>query len=84
MAQDLLERWLESRLSGVPDELGAQVRASLASREPADAVEDVVTAFGEAALTGLDRVRAGRQSRRDALHLLAADACLTYAFQAAA
>jgi hypothetical protein len=84
MAGDLLERWLESRLAGVPAELGAQVRTSLADREPADSAEQVASAFGEAALRGLDRVRAGQQSREDALHLLAADACLTYAFEAAA
>lgn len=84
MARDLLERWLESRLAGVPEELGEEVRASLAGRDPADTVDAVVNAFGEAALKGLDRVRVGRQSRRDALQLLAADACLTYAFEAAA
>jgi hypothetical protein len=84
MAADLLDRWLTGRLAGVPAELGAQVRASLEAREPANSVEDVSAAFGEAALRGLDRVRAGRQSRGDALHLLAADACLTYAFEVAA
>ena len=84
MESDLLERWLDSRLAGVPADLGSQVRASLADRPAADSVEQVIEAFTEAALRGLDRVRVGPQTRRDALHLLAADACLTYAFEAAA
>lgn len=84
MAADLLERWLEARLSGVPEALGLEVRTALADRAPANTVEEVVTAFGDAALRGLDQVRVGPQSRRDALQLLAADACLTYAFEAAA
>jgi len=84
MPGDLLERWLELRLIGVPEGLGIQVRESLADRRPANSAEDVAAAFCAAALGGLDQVGAGPQSRGDALRLLAADACLTYAFEAAA
>lgn len=46
---------------------------------PGAAVPDVLAA---AALATFERVMAGSQSRGDALRLLAADALLTYAFEA--
>ena len=89
------EDWLEPRLGGAPPELAAAIRRLLdQAREPtaagaaasgSDAIPDLLAV---AALRGLDGVleqtAVDRCSRADALRLLAADASLTYAFEAAA
>ena len=74
-----VERWLDERLTEVPAALAGAIRRMLpgeASGGPA--------AMAEAALDTFDRVAADRAGRDGALDLLAADALLTYAFQAAA
>ncbi|MFO7588235.1 MAG: hypothetical protein R6X22_09205 [Gemmatimonadota bacterium] len=83
------EQWLESRLRGAPPELAAEVRALLfgtAERGPVEElgggpVADLLAAAG---LAGLDEVAAAPGGRESALRLLAADAALTCAFEAAA
>jgi len=73
--------WLTARLAEVtPDLAGAVVdlfeRAAPGMWGP--------SRMAEAALDGLERVAAGGRDRDRALELLAADALLTYAFEAAA
>lgn len=89
------EDWLEPRLRGAPPELAAAIRGLLdEASEPAvagaaasgsDTIPDLLAA---AALRGLDGVleqtAVDRRSRAGALRLLAADASLTFAFEAAA
>lgn len=78
-----LRAWLEPRLGTAPQELAAAIRSCVdRSGAPPDA--SVPDALAAAAVTALDRVMAGPQSREAALRLLAADAVLTYAFEAAA
>lgn len=79
--------WLESRLGGAPPELAEAVRRLVGEvvadpRMDESHVPDVLAA---AALRGLDGVlEQGEPAREAALQLLAADASLTYAFEAAA
>jgi hypothetical protein len=74
--------WLESRLRGVPPELAHAMRDAIGrvkvgpDRTPAEALAEV-------SLTELCSVTGGEQNRKTALRLLAADALLTYAFEAA-
>ena len=81
-----LDDWLEPRLRGAPPELASAVRELLGEGD-ADA-EAIPTRLAEAALRGFDEVlgdtRPDPASRRAALRLLAADASLTCAFEAAA
>ncbi len=74
------ERWLQPRIVALPPELAAAVSAAVArvaSREG-----PVPDTLAETALDELDAVVARRQDRAAALRLLAADALLTYAFEA--
>lgn len=83
--------WIEPRLQGAPPELAAAIRSLLGAEpersgaEPPSGVPDVLVA---AAIDGFDGVLEPPaplpRSREVALRLLAADALLTYAFEAAA
>jgi hypothetical protein len=76
--------WLERRLDGVPAELAAAMRTALERLEPGSAATPA-EGLAHVALEELDSVLgAAEQDRRAALRLLAADALLTYAFEAAA
>ena len=87
MAFDKVEIWLEPRLVDAPAELAAAVRELLGEFE-ADAERqmlDVPDTLAAAALLGFERVLEPADPAREvALRLLAADAALTYAFEAAA
>ena len=84
--------WIEPRLQGAPPELAAAIRGlleagsqrSVRTESPSDVPESLVAA----AIDGFDGVLAPLaplpRSREVALRLLAADALLTYAFEAAA
>lgn len=74
-----LQRWLEARLADVPPELAEAVRTRVRD-STLGGEEGLVTA----ALRGFDDVIEGVGRRSSALELLAADALLTYAFEAAA
>ncbi|MDH3734455.1 MAG: hypothetical protein OEU54_13025 [Gemmatimonadota bacterium] len=71
--------WLDRRLLATPGELAEAVRALLG--ESADPVPGRMAAC---ALATFARIARGPQTRECALELLAADALLTYAFEAAA
>lgn len=76
--------WLEPRLEEVPAELADAVRACV-RRVGEDAGSDGVAGLlAEAAVAEFDRVLELPQSRENAVRLLAADASLTYAFEATA
>ena len=75
--------WLEARLSEVPGELDQAIRAVVA-RQPQHEDEGAGEALARAALAELDSVVTREPTRAVALSLLAADATLTYAFEAAA
>lgn len=81
-------RWLERRLEDVPPELAEAVRRGLEGLEGSGDVpagSTVAEALAAAALEQFDRIlEAGEHGRDSALGLLAADATLTYAFEAAA
>lgn len=83
------ERWLESRLREAPAELAAEVRALVrgaAARGGGGPLGggEVADLLATAGLLGLDEVVAAPGGRESALRLLAADAALTCAFEAAA
>lgn len=82
MSDDPTRAWLRSRLADAPPELAADI-ISLLESTPDQDYADPVTALAAAALEGLTQVAQGRGERSDALRLLAADAALTYAFEAA-
>lgn len=73
------EAWLARRLEEVPPDLALAVRRLLGS-EPGPGPDRMAAA----SLEGFERVAAGAEDRDRALDLLAADALLTYAFEAAA
>jgi hypothetical protein len=73
--------WLDARAPGVPPRLLARMRGAVAEAEPAP---DVPAQLGEAALSCLRSALAHGADRAAALDLLAADALLTYACEAAA
>lgn len=76
--------WLRPRLEdGVPSDLAAAVRSCVRA---ADAGPDtpVPDLLAEAAVSELDRLTDRPADRETAVRLLAADAALTYAFEAAA
>ncbi|MEE9208014.1 MAG: hypothetical protein V3U67_06490 [Gemmatimonadota bacterium] len=78
-------RWLEPRLENVPPELSAEIERWVRSAAPNVLAHDIVTeTLAASALAALDRVLAAPQTRDSAGQLLAADACLTYAFESAA
>lgn len=72
--------WLEERLSGVPPALAGAVRALCEDAGSTGSPQGMA----EAALGAFDRVASDAAGRAGALDLLAADALLTYAFEAAA
>ena len=75
--------WLELRLKEAPSELRDDI-LQLLDTTPCIDLSDPVDALAMAALVGLEQVVAGTGNRTEALRLLAADAALTYAFEAAA
>lgn len=81
-----LDGWLEPRLAKAPTELADAIRQLV--READEDGTDIPARLAAAALRGFDDVltetAADLRSRRAALRLLAADASLTYAFEAAA
>lgn len=77
--------WLEPRLEDAPSRLAAAVRECVERAEPDGAPDGLSGWLASAALDQLGRVEAGRSGdREEALRLLAADASLTFAFEAAA
>ena len=77
-----LSAWLESRTPAPPRELAARLRAITARRaDRAASAEELLDAAREAMATLLDD---GCLTRSAALDLLAVDALVTYAFEAAA
>ncbi len=79
------EAWLEPRLREAPPRLAEAVRDCLDRAEPDEPPAALSGWLAHAAAQELGRVRAGRTGDRDeALRLLAADASLTFAFEAAA
>lgn len=82
-----VDEWLEPRLGEAPEELAEAVRGlvSAVAADPHAGDLDVPDTLAAAALRGLDGVLANAEPAREAaLQLLAADASLTYAFEAAA
>lgn len=75
--------WLRPRLRDVPDDLAAAVRDCVRSVE-ADDASGVPDLLARAATAELDRLIERPAGRATAVRLLAADAALTYAFEAAA
>lgn len=79
------ESWLDPRLRDAPPRLADAVRDCLRRAEPEEVPDGIPGWLAHAALGELGRVRAGRAGDRgEALRLLAADAALTFAFEAAA
>jgi len=79
--------WLESKLVEVPDELAGAIRDALprpGSSSSAASAVGVGAWLAEIAVGELSAVASGDDTRECALRLLAADALLTYAFEAAA
>lgn len=84
-ATDATLRWLEPRLKDVPEELSAEIERCVRAAAPDGPGDDIVVeTLTAGALTALDGIVASPQTRDSAARLLAADACLTYAFEAAA
>ncbi|MFW6089033.1 MAG: hypothetical protein ACODAB_04715 [Gemmatimonadota bacterium] len=81
-----LDGWLEPRLAEAPTDLADAIRQLVRGLDESDA--DIPGRLAAAALRGFEDVltetAADLRSRRAALRLLAADASLTYAFEAAA
>lgn len=75
--------WLDARTPRPPEALRARIDALLGEHRTRDAREatDRFLAAGEA--LAADLLRSGSTSRESALDLLAADAFVTYAFEAA-
>lgn len=78
-----VRRWLEPRLGRVPADLATAVRSAVDRALEKSASAPVSEVLARAAVWELDRVT-GMEGRDAALTLLAADASLTYAFEAAA
>jgi len=74
--------WLRARTPVPPPQLIARIEAMTAGVAGRDASADVFLAAAEAAMGGL--LRDGCLTRESALDLLAIDALVTYAFEAAA
>ena len=83
MNPDATRRWLMPRLSSTPPDLAQDILRLLDS-VPRSELEDPPEALALAAIAGLEEVARGPGRRIEALRLLAADAALTYAFEAAA
>ena len=82
-----VDKWLNPRLTGAPPELAEAVRGLVGEVEP-HALESglaVAETLAAAAMLGFEGVLEQADPEREvALRLLAADAALTYAFEAAA
>ena len=81
------ERWLDERLDEAPSELAMDVRTlvrAVGDDAPDDSGDAIAELLARAGLSGLDEIVDGRGGRETALRLLAADAALTLAFEAAA
>lgn len=76
--------WLDRRRPGMPRELRRAVDAALGGVGSDGAHDDVAVLLAEAALAALARVARAAPERGTAAELLAADALLTYACEAAA
>ncbi len=83
MSGDRTREWLEAHVRDTPPELTDEI-LKLLEAVPAETRCEPARALAAAALAGLDEVARGSGNRREALRLLAADAALTYAFEAAA
>jgi hypothetical protein len=83
MSETATRVWLRPRLAAAPPELAADI-VTLLETTPGLDLTDPVAALAGAALAGLSQVADGTGERTEALRLLAADAALTYAFEAAA
>ena len=83
MRSDPTQEWLEPRLRETPPELARDI-LDLLDSVPREDLADPPRALAAAALAGLEEVSAGSGRRAEALRLLAADAALTWAFEAAA
>ncbi len=77
-----MSAWLRARTPVPPPQLIARIEAMTAGVAGRDASADVFLAAAEAAMGGL--LRDGCLTRESALDLLAIDALVTYAFEAAA
>lgn len=75
--------WLEPRLVEVPPALAAAIRECVARMDRPLEPEGVPDFLAEVALQELDAGLGEPQGRTGAIRLLAADAILTYAFEAA-
>jgi len=81
------ERWLDERLDEAPAELAKDVRVlvrAVGDDGPDESSDAIAGLLARAGLSGLDEIVDGRGGRETALRLLAADAALTFAFEAAA
>ena len=77
------DAWVAARARGVPEALGARVRAALSAQRTAE--EPIADILLDAAVSTLgDALSAPEMTRANALDVLAADALATYAFEAAA
>lgn len=85
VTRERVEAWLEPKLREAPPRLAEAVRRCLGRVEPEREPTTLSGWLAEAAVQEFGRVEAGRGGdREEALRLLAADASLTYAFEAAA
>jgi glutathione S-transferase len=76
--------WLHGRIGDLHPELAAAIRRCVREGPDPDAGSGVAEVLADAASAALERVAHGPQDRAAAVRLLAADAVLTYAFEAAA
>ncbi len=76
--------WLHERLDDIHPELAAAVRRCVREGSEPDAGSSVADVLADAAAAELQRIAAGPQDRAAAVRLLAADAVLTFAFEAVA
>lgn len=87
MSRARIETWLAAREPARPDALARQMSALIAACPDADLdqVSGMAVAMGALGIFSVRRVNAGRDASAGlALELLAADAFVTYAFEAAA
>lgn len=76
--------WVEARLGDVHPELAEAVRRCVGEVRVTESATSVAEALADAAAAELESVARGAQDRAAAVRLLAADAVLTYAFEAVA
>lgn len=83
-AGDRALTWVEGRLGDVHPELAEAVRRCVGEVRETASATSVAEALADAASAELEAVARGPQDRAAAVRLLAADAVLTYAFEAVA